>query len=697
MDLSSSGATAHALLSGTHSDTLAAGVSRGSLIYGNSTPAWAELTVGAANALLSSDGTDVSWFAATAAGLAILDDANAAAQRTTLGLAIGTDVQAWDTQLDSLAALAYAGNGTKYIRVNAGETGFELAAAGAVGGSGTLNYVPKWTPDGSTLGDSVITDDGTDVNVTPTGALNVVDSGAAEKIALYPNEAYFILASDAQLFWIDDPDAAVGSVDLILERSAASVLGIGDDNAVDVLRLGLNGEPADFTHASAAGQDAFFKGQGAFATSGGAGGGFVFEPGAGDGAGADGVFTVRAPGGVAGTDDVDIYHDGTDAQIVARSGTISIRGNDFRLRNVADTAYVDLVLRHCQTGTSGTGYLGYSGSDWLGLFSRNWLVNSGQTYSIGRPGQWDGDTGALLRFADSEPADYAHGSTSGASIYVKGQTAFAASGGNGGSWYFEPGQLDTTGADGFFSLVQPGGVYGTDELRLGHDGTDGYINAMSGAVSLQAAGTEKFAIDATGIGFYNTTPAAKPTITGTRSGNAALADLLTDLATLGLITDSTTAGSAGGGATRVLKTADESLTTSTSLQDDDDLTTAVSATTKYVFKFHVRFTTAAAAPDIKVSLNGPAAPTTFWAEIIYNSSGGGNRTTGGGLITAYDALGGSGAPNYGSACDSFITITGYIETSGTAGNLVLRWAQRSSSASATTVKEGSWLEISEVT
>lgn len=40
------------------------------------------------------------------------------------------------------------------------------------------------------------------------------------------------------------------------------------------------------------------------------------------------------------------------------------------------------------------------------------------------------------------------------------------------------------------------------------------------------------------LGFYGTTPAGKPTITGSRAGNAALADLLTELANLGLITDS---------------------------------------------------------------------------------------------------------------------------------------------------------------
>lgn len=45
----------------------------------------------------------------------------------------------------------------------------------------------------------------------------------------------------------------------------------------------------------------------------------------------------------------------------------------------------------------------------------------------------------------------------------------------------------------------------------------------------------------TKVGFFNTAPATKPTVTGSRGGNAALASLLTALASLGILIDSTTA------------------------------------------------------------------------------------------------------------------------------------------------------------
>lgn len=73
--------------------------------------------------------TQACFVGATGAGN--LEERTYANARSDLGLVIGTNVQAWDAQLDSLAGLGYAGNTLKVIRVDAGETGFELATISA--------------------------------------------------------------------------------------------------------------------------------------------------------------------------------------------------------------------------------------------------------------------------------------------------------------------------------------------------------------------------------------------------------------------------------------------------------------------------------------------------------------------------------------------------------------------------------------
>lgn len=79
----------------------------------------------------------------------------------------------------------------------------------------------------------------------------------------------------------------------------------------------------------------------------------------------------------------------------------------------------------------------------------------------------------------------------------------------------------------------PGTNANADSLQVG----SGVLLEASGDVTIGGALNH----DGASLGFFGTAPAAKPTVTGSRGGNAALASLLTELAGLGLITDSTSA------------------------------------------------------------------------------------------------------------------------------------------------------------
>jgi hypothetical protein len=76
-----------------------------------------------------------------------------------------------------------------------------------------------------------------------------------------------------------------------------------------------------------------------------------------------------------------------------------------------------------------------------------------------------------------------------------------------------------------------------------YGGLEYRFNAFASGTSIQLMGNSQPVVHVTQnrkLGFYNTTPVSKPTVSGSRGGNAALASLCTALANLGLITDSTT-------------------------------------------------------------------------------------------------------------------------------------------------------------
>jgi hypothetical protein len=76
---------------------------------------------------------------------------------------------------------------------------------------------------------------------------------------------------------------------------------------------------------------------------------------------------------------------------------------------------------------------------------------------------------------------------------------------------------------------------------VGGSATIRYIPATTGQLRNPANTANLVEWNATGLGFFNVAPIARPNITGARGGNAALASLLTNGALLGLWTDGTTA------------------------------------------------------------------------------------------------------------------------------------------------------------
>ena len=156
-----------------------------------------------------------------------------------------------------------------------------------------------------------------------------------------------------------------------------------------------------------------------------------------------------------------------------------------------------------------------------------------------------------------------------------------------------------------------------------------------------------------------------------------------------------TLGGGASGPTVIRKSADESVTSSTTLQDDNDFTFAIGASEIWVAELNLYIRGAGTGEDLKIGFTVPAGATMRYSAIgpsfgATGAEGDGrfqSHTTSGNVVLGVVASGTS---------DLSALVTCSVANGATPGNVVFQWAQFSSAANAVTLLAGSWMAAHQV-
>lgn len=317
----------HALLSATHTDTLAASVVRGDIIYANSTPAWARLAKPSVLSGLSHDGTDVSWVTASGTG--------APARVTSPVLVtplLGTPTSGVLTNCTGLPAASVLagslGSGAFVITEAVGSSGLTLTGATQTSSFPALSITQTWNASGTTF-----TAEKTNVTNTASASGSLLRDWQVGGVsqASIRKDGKLTLSTGTSQFFIDPAiggfttDIGTNGTSVVVTlstgffRVAGNLLYLGANNdlalvrsAAAVLQLGsdLNGAAVSQTLQAANGITGTDK----------TGGNFTFASGKGTGAGAVSSLVFQTP---------TVLTTGTTAQSLATRLTLSSAGATF--------------------------------------------------------------------------------------------------------------------------------------------------------------------------------------------------------------------------------------------------------------------------------------------------------------------------------------------------------------------------------
>lgn len=150
----------------------------------------------------------------------------------------------------------------------------------------------------------------------------------------------------------------------------------------------------------------------------------------------------------------------------------------------------------------------------------------------------------------------------------------------------------------------------------------------------------------------------------------------------GVFSDNTTRKPKVAGLDEILiyKTDDESITSSSTLQNDEHLTFPVEANNNYLVHMFIKFLSPAAA-DIKFFLSTPSGTT--YDALIAVLGATNIRNVDESAAFELEAA---------DATDRVFTLTGVIKVGSVSGVVNLQWAQATINAGITTVYNGSWMK-----
>ena len=158
-------------------------------------------------------------------------------------------------------------------------------------------------------------------------------------------------------------------------------------------------------------------------------------------------------------------------------------------------------------------------------------------------------------------------------------------------------------------------------------------------------------------------------------------------------------GASGSGAasspTTIVKAVDESVTSSTALQNDDEFVKAIAANETWIVEGHL-FVTGNSAGDIQWAFNVPAGATGWNTGLRIIATAASSNDNG--AWSAIEDLTDTGFRISGiiTGTPVHVQVNAVVINGANAGNIQFRWAQNASNGTATVVEAGSYMTFTKV-